>query len=77
LHQKFSPDVEEKMMTLGQRDRQQAVKEAVKQVAQEAEHKTLQNTALRMLKKKLDITLISEVTNLTPQEINQLVQKKN
>jgi predicted transposase/invertase (TIGR01784 family) len=64
LHQKFSPDIEEKMMTLGQRDRQQASQEEK------------QKTALRMLKKKLDITLISEITDLTPQEIKQLAKKK-
>jgi predicted transposase/invertase (TIGR01784 family) len=71
LHQKFSSDVEEKVMTLGQRDRQQAVQQA----AQQEKIKVLQETALRMLEKKLDIALISEVTSLTPKEISQLVKK--
>lgn len=65
LHHKFSPDIGEKVMTLGQRDKQQA------------EHRVLQETARRMLEKKLDITLISEITKLTPKEISQLAKKRN
>lgn len=66
---KFSPDAEEKVMTLGQRDRQRA--------AQQAEHRVLQETALRMLEKKMDIAVIAEVTQLTHQEISRLAKKKN
>jgi predicted transposase YdaD len=64
LHQKFSHDVEEKIMTLGQQDRLQAAQQA------------LQATALRMLDKKLDIQLISEVTKLSQEEIKLLAKKK-
>ena len=58
LHQKFSKDVEEKVMTLGQ------------QAAQQAN----QQTAYRMLEKKLNIQLISEVTNLSVKEIKKLAK---
>lgn len=65
LHRKFSKDVEEKVMTLGQQARQQAERQA------------LQQTALRMLDEKLDIKLISKVTKLSPVEIENLRKKKN
>ncbi|MBA2650240.1 MAG: Rpn family recombination-promoting nuclease/putative transposase [Legionella sp.] len=65
LHQKFSKDIEEKVMTLGQ----QAIQQARLQESQE--------TALRMLKEKLDIQLISKVTKLTQEEINRLANKKH
>jgi recombination-promoting nuclease RpnA len=69
LHRKFSKEVEEKVMTLGQ--------QAVHQAVQQAEHQALQATALRMLDEKLDIKLISKVTKLSPDEIKRLARKKN
>ena len=59
LHRKFSPDIEEKVMTLGQ----QAVKQAAEQ------------TAIRMLEEKIDIKLISKITNLSQEEIKRLQKK--
>lgn len=64
LHRKFSKEVEEKVMTLGQ----QAVQQAVQQESRE--------TALRMLDEKLDIKLISKVTKLSPEEIKLLAKNK-
>jgi predicted transposase/invertase (TIGR01784 family) len=69
LHHKFSKDVEEKVMTLGERAQQQALQQGIQQGVQE--------TALRMLNEKIDITLISKVTNLSPEEIKRLDRKRN
>lgn len=69
LHQRFSKEVEDKVMTLGQ----QAVQQAFQQGAQQE----LKETALRMLEKKLDIKLIAEVTKLPLEEIKLLSKKKN
>ena len=69
LHQRFSKEVEDKVMTLGQ----QAVQQAYQQGAQQE----LKETALRMLEKKLDIKLIAEVTKLPLEEIKLLSKKKN
>ena len=69
LHQRFSKEVEDKVMTLGQ----QAVQQAYQQGAQQE----LKQTALRMLEKKLDIKLIAEVTKLPLEEIKLLSKKKN
>lgn len=65
LHRKFSKEIEEKVMTLGQ------------QAEQQAEQQALQQTALRMLDEKLDIKLISKVTKLSQSEIEKLKKKKN
>ncbi len=62
LHHKFSKEVEEKVMTLGQ----QAVQKAVQKESKE--------TALRMLDEKLDIKLISKVTQLSQEEIKLLIK---
>jgi hypothetical protein len=55
----------EKVMTLGQQD------------VQQAEQRALQQTAIRMLARKCDIELISEVTKLSQDEIKRLARKKN
>lgn len=55
-------------MTLGQ--------QAVQQAVQQTGYETLKKAALRMLDKKFDIKLISEVTQLTPKEIKRLAKKK-
>lgn len=68
LH-KFSKDIENKMMTLGQK--------AIFEASQQAEHRALQETALRMLERNTDIKFISEVTKLSQKEIKQLMPKKN
>ena len=67
--ERFSKEVEDKVMTLGQ----QAVQQAFQQGAQQE----LKETALRMLEKKLDIKLIAEVTKLSLEEIKLLSKKKN
>lgn len=72
LHSKFSKDVEEKMMTLGQQDKERAFQKGTQQGAQQE----AQATALRMLNEKLDVQLISKITNLSAEEIRQL-KKKN
>lgn len=64
LHRQFSHDVEEKVMTLGQ------------QAVQQAFHQAKREDALRMLEKKLDIKLISEITQLPQEEIKRLANKK-
>ena len=69
LHQKFSKDVEDKVMTLGQRAQQQALQQGI--------HQGVQETALRMLDEKLEITLIAKVTNLSPEEIKRLEKTRN
>jgi recombination-promoting nuclease RpnA len=69
LHRKFSKEVEEKVMTLGQ--------QAVQQAVQQTEHQVLQATALRMLDEKCDIKFISKVTQLSQDEIKHLARKKN
>lgn len=68
LHQKFSHDVEEEVMSLGQ--------QAIREASQQAEHNTLQKTALRMLDEKFDIQVISRITHLSPEEIKKLAKKK-
>ena len=73
LHQKFSKEVEDKVMTLGQ----QATQQAFQQGAQQGAQQESKETALRMLEKKLDIKLISEVTKLSQEEIKLLLKKKN
>lgn len=62
IHQQFSKDVEEKVMTLGQ------------QAAQKALQQGMQETACRMLNEKLDIHLITKVTNLSIEEIKKLAK---
>lgn len=69
LHQKFSKEVEDKVMTLGQQAAQQAFQQGAQQESKE--------TALRMLEKKLDIKLIAEVTKLSQEEIKLLLKKKS
>lgn len=68
LHQKFSKAVEDEVMSLGQ--------QAIREAAQQAEHSTLQKTALRMLDENCDIQFISRITHLTKEEIKQLAKKK-
>jgi hypothetical protein len=64
--QKFkSKEVEEKVMTLGQK----AVQQAVQQEAQA--------TALRMLEKKFNIHFIAEVTHLSVAKVKQLAKNLN
>lgn len=72
LHSKFSKEVEEKIMTLGQ----QAEKKAFQEGAQEGAQQEAKATALRMLEKNLDIKLISEVTHLSAEEIKRLAKKQ-
>ncbi len=55
--------------TLGQQATQRAFEQGIQQDKQE--------TALRMLEKKLDIQLIAEVTKLSQKEIRSLLKKKN
>jgi predicted transposase YdaD len=71
LHRKFSKEVEEKVMTLGQQAEQRAVQQAVQHTRQE----TMQQTAIRMLEKQFDIKLISEITKLSLNEIKRLAEK--
>ncbi len=73
LHHKFSKDVGEKVMTLGQ----QAIEEAVQQAVQRTERQKLEETALRMLDEKCDIPLISRVTELSQKEIMVLANKRH
>jgi predicted transposase YdaD len=73
LHRKFSPHVEDKVMTLGQQAVQQAEQRALQQGAKE----NSRETALRMLARKCDIELISEVTQLPQDEIKRLARKMN
>ena len=56
-------------MTLGQQATQRAFEQGIQQDKQE--------TALRMLEKKLDIQLIAEVTKLSQKEIRLLLKKNN
>lgn len=65
MHQQFSRDIEEKVMTLGQ------------QATQKPAQHPLKEAALRMLEKKFDINLISELTNLSPEEIKRLGKQGN
>jgi predicted transposase/invertase (TIGR01784 family) len=68
LHHKFSKDVEEEVMSLGQR--------AIREADLQATRRAFKETALRMLEKNCDIQLISEITHLTYEEIKQLAKKK-
>lgn len=67
LHQRFSKDVEEKVMTLGQ--------QATYQARQEGINQGLQESALRMIKRNMDIDTIIEITGLSREEIKRLAQK--
>lgn len=67
LHRKFSHDVEEKVMTLGQQAVQQAVQQTKEQESEEM--------AFRMLDKNLTIDLISEITQLPLEKIKELAKK--
>ena len=69
LHGKFSKDVEEKVMTLGQKAEQQAFQQGAQQEAQ--------TTALRLLDENCDIQFISRVTRLSKEEIRLLARKKS
>jgi len=73
LHRKFSKNVEEKIMTLGQKAVQQAVQQALKQGAEQ----NSKEMVLRMLEKKLDVALIAELTHLSVVEIKQLAKELN
>jgi predicted transposase YdaD len=77
LHRKFSPHVEEKVMTLGQQAVQQAVQQAEQRALQQGAKENSRETALRMLDEQLDIKLISKVTQLSQDEIKRLARKKN
>ena len=68
LHQQFSHDVEEKVMTLGQKAVDQAVNQAVHQKAVEM--------AIHLLDDKVDINIISKATKLPVSEIKQLAKKR-
>jgi hypothetical protein len=70
---KINPEVEEKVMTLGQ----QAEQRAVQQVVQETRQKTMQEIAIRMLEEQCDIKLISEITKLSLVEIKRLAKDEN
>ena len=73
LHRQFSKDIGEKVMTLGQ----QAVQQAVQQTIEQTREQESQKTALRMLEEKIDITLISKITKLSPEAIKILAKKKH
>jgi predicted transposase YdaD len=83
LHQKFSENVENKMMTLGQKDRQesleqgieQGIEQGLKQGVERGLKQGVEKTARRMLEKKVDIQLIAEVTQLSITEIKHLAKK--
>jgi predicted transposase YdaD len=76
LHTKFSSNVEEKVMSLGQQAIQQAVQQAVQKAVQQAVHDTEQQNsekiALQLLKKKIDINIIAQSTNLSTQKLLKL-----
>ncbi len=73
LHRKFSKEVEEKVMTLGQ----QAIQQALQQGVQQGVQQESRETALRMLDEKFDIKTISKITKLSPGEVKQLAKQKN
>lgn len=49
----------------------------MRQALEQGAEQESRETALRMLERKLDIKLISEVTMLSVSEINKLVEEKN
>jgi predicted transposase YdaD len=65
LHNKFSPIIEEKVMTLGQQDIQRGIQQ------------NRQETAICLLKRGVDIGVISEATSLSQKEIEQLAAEEN
>ena len=73
LHRQFSKDVEEKVMTLGQK----AVQQAVEQAREETKAQESWETAIRMLGKKFDIKLLSEITRLSIKDIKGLASTKH
>ncbi len=84
LHQKFSKEVEEEVMTLRQQDIQQGFEQGFmlgfelgfKQGLQQGTQKALQETALRMLQnKQFEIETIAEITQLSIAEIESLAKK--
>ena len=77
LHRQFSQDVEEKVMTLGQQAVQKALQEGMQQGRQQGKDQTSRETAIRMLGKKFDIKLISEITKLSIKDIEGLASKKH
>lgn len=68
LHQKFSKDVEEKVMTLGQQAEAKALQQGIQQ--------GLQESALRMIRKNKNVDEIVEFTGLSKETIKILVQKE-
>ena len=77
LHRQFSQDVEEKVMTLGQQAVQKALQEGMQQGRQQGKDQTSRETAIRMLGKKFDIKLISEITRLSIKDIKGLASTKH
>ena len=77
LHRQFSNDVEEKVMTLGQQAVQKALQEGMQQGMQQGKDQTSRETAIRMLDKKFDIKLISEITKLSIKDIEGLTSTKH
>jgi predicted transposase YdaD len=69
LHRKFSKEVEEKVMTLGQQAEQRAMQQGMQQGARQI--------AIRMLEEQFDIKLISKITNLSLEEIKRLAKREN
>lgn len=69
LHQRFSKDVEDKFMTLGQ--------QAINKALQQGIHQGLQESARGMLKKNMNIDMIAEITGLSIEEIRRLAKKHN
>lgn len=61
LHQKFSKDVEEQVMTLGQKARH----EAMQQGMQQGKLKQAEETALFLLKENMEVSKVAQATNLS------------
>lgn len=67
LHQQFSKDVEEKVMTLGQ--------QAVHQAMQQGARKQAEESAICLLKNNLSIDVIVEATKLSQKDVIHLANK--
>jgi predicted transposase YdaD len=93
LHNKISPTVEDKVMTLGQQEMerrvqqgiQQGMQQAMQQVTQQVTQKVTQQVtqqekrkiAIRLLEEGVSIQSISKATGLSQKKIEQLATKEN
>jgi Putative transposase, YhgA-like len=85
LHNKISPTMETKVMTLGQQEInrcvEERIEERVKQVRQEVRQEAIeqnrQEMAIRLLEEDANIQLISKVTGFSQKKIKQLAIKEN